>query len=181
MKPYHLALLLTLAVGCKSGDGFLGQEFKVGGHSLTVKDSGYVTADYFCAGAAQGQMRLNIVDYQPICGGAVPASADGGSRDPTLEHNELELILVISANDNPKVAFDVSPPDCVNGPAGPGIANFMHYPSGSTTPDITIAQGGQIFLTSYDKTDAKPATGNFDLDFGGAQHVVGKFETYTCN
>jgi len=181
MKPYYLAFLLAFSVACGGGNGILGQTFTVAGHSLTVKDSGYVTADYFCAGAAQGQMRINIVDYVPICGGAVPAGADGGSRDPALEHNELELILVLSANDNPKVAFDVSPPDCVNGPAGPGIANFKHYPSGSTTPDITIAQSGQIFLTTYDKTDVKPATGHFDLDFGGAQHVVGKFETYTCN
>ncbi len=158
-------------------------KYSVGGHSLTVRDSGYVTADYFCAGAAQGQLRLNIVDYDPICGGMVPASADGGARDARLEHNELELIFVISAHDNPKLPYEVSPPDCILGPAGPGIGYFKHYASGNETPEVTVAQSGNLFLTTYDPTDAKPAVGSFDLDFGlgAAGHVAGSFETFTCN
>jgi hypothetical protein len=169
-------LLLTAACGDKS------PTYEVGGHKLTVKDSGYTTADYYCAAAAKGQLKLNIVDYDPICGGMIPANADGGARDPQMEHNELELVYIISSHDNTKLPYEVDGnPDCTVGPAGPGIAYFKHYPSGSTTPDITVAQGGSMFLTTYDPTDMQPAVGSFDLDFGAAGKVAGDFTTYTCN
>ncbi len=177
MKTLAYAALALLAIGC----GNKNPTYEVGGHKLAVKDSGYVTADYYCAAAAKGQLKLNIVDYNPICGGMVPANADGGARDPQLEHNELELVYVISSHDNTKLPYEVSPPDCTNGPAGPGIAYFKHYPSGSDTPDVTVAQSGEIYLTSYDPTDMQPAVGRFDLDFGAAGKIAGDFVTYTCN
>ena len=155
--------------------------YSVGGHTLTVKDSGYITGDYFCQAAARGQLKLNLVDYDPICGGTVGPNDPGGARDPQLEHNELELVFVTSAHMDPKLPYEVSVPDCMAGPAGPGIAYFKHYPTGSTMPDVATAQNGSLFLTFLDPNDAKPAEGSFDLDFGAAGKVKGDFTTYTCN
>jgi hypothetical protein len=172
--------LLGLLAAC--GDG--AATYSVAGHTLKVRDSGYVTADYFCPGAAQGQLRLNIVDYDPICGGPIAPTAPGGARDPQMEHNELELVFVLSSKssvEDPKTPYEVSPPDCDVGPAGPGIAYFKHYPSGSETPQVKVAQSGEIFLLSYDPSHQKPATGKFNLNFGGADQIEGEFETYTCN
>jgi len=179
MKLPLLAPAFALLAAC--GDG--GTSVSVGGHTLRVKDSGYVNADYFCAGAAAGQLKLNIVDYEPICGGMIPATAPGGARDPQMEHNELELIFVLSsktAAEDPKTPYEVNPPNCDVGPAGPGIAYFKHYPSGSEVADVKVAQSGQIFLLSYDATHMKPATGKYNLDFG-SDKIEGEFETYTCN
>jgi hypothetical protein len=156
--------------------------YAVAGHTLTVRDSGYVTTtERYCLGAAVGQMKIQLVDYFPICGGPIAPGAPGGSRDPQLEHNELELILVTSVNDNPKVPFEVSPPNCDIGPAGPGIAYFKHYRSGSDVPETEVAQSGEIFLTSSDPAHLEPAKGSFKLDFGGASKIEGTFETFTCN
>ncbi len=177
-----LDLGLGLAIAASSGCGGSSPTYTVANHALKVADSGYVTTDqYYCSAAAPGQLKLTIVDYNPICGAAVPATSDGGARNPQLEHNELELLFVTSAHDDPKVPYEVSPPDCTIGPAGPGIATFKHYASNAKTPEITMAQSGNLFLTYRDPTDKKPATGSFDLDFGAGGKISGTFETFTCN
>lgn len=177
-------VLMSLVVGAAVTGGCGGDNptYLVAGHSLTVADSGYVTTSgYYCSGAAAGQLKVSIVDYQPICGAKIPATADGGARNPQLEHNELELIFVTSAQDDPKMPFQVSAPNCTLGPAGPGIATFKHYASNSQTSDDSVAQSGQMFLTFRDPTDKKPATGTFSLDFGPGGKLAGSFETFTCN
>jgi len=177
MKSYLALASLIIFAGCGSKN----PTYTVASHALTEDDSGYVTGDYYCAAAAKGQLKLNIVDYKPICGGMISPTAPGGARDPQLEHNELEFVFVISSHDDPKLPYDVSPPDCTNGPAGPGIAYFKHYASNSDTPDVTVAQSGSLFLTQYDPTDMLPAKGSFDLDFGAGGKTKGDFTTYTCN
>ncbi len=179
IRSLGLAVLVaTLSAGACSKE----TSYTVASHKLVVKDSGYVTTtDRYCSAAAPGQLLLTIVDYDPICGAMIPATADGGARDPQLEHNELELLFVTSAQTDPKLPYEVNVPDCTLGPAGPGAATFRHYPSGSTTPQVTQATSGEIYLTSYDPGDLKPAVGSFKLDFGIAGKIEGEFETYTCN
>jgi hypothetical protein len=151
--------------------------YTVAGNPLTVHDSGYYTAPYFCEGAGQGQIRIDLVDYKPICG--LGASSDGFS-DPQDEHNDLELIVVYDITKKPTDPYMVSAPNCTLGPAGPGIGYFNHYPSGSNAATQSVAQSGNIFVTSYDASGKKPITGSFTLDFGSDGTINGDFSSYTC-
>lgn len=171
---------LALMIACASFAACGGSDptYKVGGQVLTVKDSGYVTGDYFCEAAAMGQLRVVFVDYFPIC---APNDPIDSQRDITTEHNELELIYVTAQVKDAKTPVPVAVGDCTNGPAGPGIATFRHFAANSTTPVETQAVGGQLFLTQLDPTGDKPAKGSFDLDFGQQGAISGSFSSYTCN
>jgi hypothetical protein len=164
------------ASGCSSEPSYT-----VGGQTLTVKDSGYMTANFFCQAGTPGQLELVLVDYAPICGPDDPIDSDLGARNGQLEHDELELLFMTGDHTDPTQPYAVGVSDCTLGPVSDGTATFRHYAANSATPVTTQAVGGAMFLTYVDPTGAKPAEGNFTLDFGAQGSIVGKLKSYTCN
>jgi hypothetical protein len=159
--------LVVFASGCAKS-----KSYTVGSNELVVHDSGYYTAPFFCEGAGMGQIQISFVDYKPICG--------QGFMDPQTEHNELQLFIVYDASQKYNVPYTVSPPNCMLGPAGPGWAYFNHYADGSSAAQQTVAQSGNIFITSYDSTGKNPIEGSFELDFGDGGMVKDNFSVFTC-
>jgi hypothetical protein len=152
----------------------------VAGKKLVVEDQGYTTraGGYYCDALAPGQLRFRLVDFFPMCG-SDPRVAT--ARDPNKEHSELQFVLAIGANPAFNRPFDVGPVDCTTGPGRLGYATFVHFPAGTTMPDINMqAQSGSVTLSRYDPNNKTSAQGTFKLVFGG-QEVSGSFDALTCD
>ena len=178
-------LLLTLGVvGC----GGSGATISVGNDGFTVHDQGYFVSDTpdYCTAGGAGQMMLDFVDYDFICD---PSHQPDKANAP---HLEMRIILTMGASPdfathpNMGLPYDSTAgitPDCTNGPGDIIVAQLLHYPDGNagTMPDrIEYADSAHLLFTFFDKTKAKPNTGNYDLKFG-ADEVKHSFSIESCN
>lgn len=176
-----------LGVGC----GGSGSQVSVGQDSFTIRDEGYFFSDGtdYCMNGGLGQMMLSFVDYNFICD---PTHTP--DKAPNSPHLQLDIILTMGpspdfgTHPNMGLPYDSTPgvtPDC-EAPNGSGdliVARIVHYPDGNqgTVPDrITYATSAHLQFTSFDKTKAKPNTGNYDLKFG-ASEVKNSFSIASCN
>ncbi len=172
-----VALVMGMAsfgAGCGADDPV----FTVGGQKLTVKDSAYFQAPYFCNALSQQQVEIRFVEfkYGPTCMGEGDMG-DGSAN----ERRELKLTLGYGGHPNMRLPYAVGKVDCAIGPGEEAVASFLHYPAGARLPDSTTqADSGSVMLDFFDVTNAKPARGTFDLTFG-ADKVKGSFETFSCN
>ena len=174
-----------LVVGC----GGSGNEVTVGGDSFTIRDEGYFFTDGtdFCANGGLGQMMLSFVDYGFICDPGHPPD-----KAPGAPHLQLDIILTqgqapdFGTHPNMGLPYDSTPgvsPNCETGSGDAIVARIVHYPDGNagTVPDrIQYATSAHLLFTSFDKTKAKPNTGNYDLKFG-ASEVKSSFTIAACN
>jgi hypothetical protein len=192
-----LILLGALAVaGC---GGQSSQLFTVGALRLNAVDQLYLsrpTGNDFCGFVPTGQIKIQYFDYAPAC----PLDRQGGQtdpRDPTVEHTQLDIVMggfypggphenISGNNCLPTAAkcgpvFTASKVNCTLGPGDEVTAYFYHFPANSMNPDNTIqVDSGSVSLTQFDKTNAMPVKGSFDLVFGGS-HVTGTINALDCD
>jgi hypothetical protein len=167
------ALAAALAAGC----GASHPTYTIGASKLTVVDTGYYRQPFFCPAAAMDQIRIDLVDFKPICGAPTPGMSDDAAAK---DHFAVELFFAVAAHPNNSLPYDVKKPDCTLGPAGPGWAAYSKRPADGTAEQLTYADSGTMMLTQYDPDGNKPAKGTFDLMLEGS-HVTGDFEAFACN
>jgi hypothetical protein len=177
-----LAVGALLVAGCGSGS----QQFSVNGLTLNAQDQLYVSrpAGTFCDFAPTGQITLRFFDYPTACILDREVNAPD-PRDPALEHTELDIIVggfyTGGPHENLRNPFTVSRFDCKVGPGDEGTAFFYHFPANSMAPDTTLqVDSGTVKLDQFDKTNAMPAKGSFDLKFGGSS-VKGNIDALDCD
>lgn len=182
-------LLLTLgsllAVGC----GGSSNQITVGQDSFTVRDEGYFFTDGtdYCKNGGLGQMMLSFVDYNFICD---PTHTP--DKAPNSPHLQLDIILTMGTSPdfgthpNMGLPYDSDPTVTANCETGSGdaiVARIVHYPNGNdgTVPDrIEYATSAHLLYTSFDKTKARPNTGNYDIKFG-SNEIKNSFSIASCN
>lgn len=174
-----------LVVGC----GGSGTEISVGQDTFTVRDEGYffTNGSDYCANGGLGQMMLSFVDYNFICD---PTHTP--DKAPNSPHLQLDIILTqgqspdFATHPNMGLPYDSTPgvqANCETGSGDAIVARIVHYPNGNdgTVPDrIQYATSAHLLFTSFDKTKAKPNTGNYDIKFG-ASEIKNSFSIAACN
>ena len=185
MRTTILLLASLLVVGC----GGSGNEVSVGGDTFTIRDEGYFFTDGtdYCKNGGLGQMMLSFVDYNFICD-----PTHEPDKAPNSPHLQLDIILTqgpspdFATHPNMGLPYDSTAGVVANCETGSGdaiVARIVHYPDGNagTVPDrIEYATSAHLLFTSFDKTKAKPNTGNYDLKFG-ASEVKSSFSIAACN
>ena len=180
-----LLIASLMVVGC----GGSGNEVTVGGDTFTIRDEGYffTNGTDYCANGGLGQMMLSFVDYNYICDPGHPPD-----KAPNSPHLQLDIILTtgtspdFATHPNMGLPYDstlTTAPNCETGSGDLIVARIVHYPDGNagTKPDrITYATSAHLLFTSFDKTKAKPNTGNYDLKFGTSE-VKSSFTIAACN
>lgn len=174
-----------VVVGC----GGSGNEVTVGGDTFTIRDEGYffTNGTDYCKNGGLGQMMLSFVDYNFICDPGHPPD-----KAPNSPHLQLDIILTtgqspdFATHPNMGLPYDSTlgtAPNCETGSGDLIVARIVHYPDGNagTVPDrIQYATSAHLLFTSFDKTKAKPNTGNYDLKFGTSE-VKNSFSIAACN
>jgi hypothetical protein len=174
-------LLVVAALACGACGG---GSITVGTHTLNVASGQYLTnpAGYFCNGLHSGQIKVQLVDYSPVCKRDQKPGED--PFDPTIEHVEMDFVLSTGGvPDFLMKGFTVNPNTTCDGGGGPAYVVFTHLPAGAPAPDSTqIANGGTVRVTQYDPQAFKPLNATYDLTFPNVMgRVSGSFSVKNCD
>lgn len=171
-----LSLCLCLAA-CSGGD-----QIKVGGKSLSVQDSTYSVADYYCGTLANGQYIVLLTDFL-LCDAVHQNLTNREIFHGSIEETNLRLIFPSTLKKNPAInTFKVGQSNCIdtNTEGTQAIAYFSHNGEAQATYDLNLmADSGTISVT-YRDANVSELVGSFDLMFG-ADHAKGDFKALFCN
>ncbi|HZS35196.1 MAG TPA: hypothetical protein VFF06_00140 [Polyangia bacterium] len=172
-----MAMFASLLLGCSGGE-----KFTVNGRTLTVADQMYTTRPMGrfddCQGLSTSQVKIQLSDWAPEC--KFDKNFQGGA-DPTIEHEELDILFSTDAVPDYKLnGFTINPNTDCNVGGGPVYATFLHYAINGTTPDTTtVASGGHLTITKFDTTRT-PLQGKFTITFAGTT-LNGSFNALNCD
>jgi hypothetical protein len=171
-----IALCSSVLGGCGGGD-----KLTVNGRTLSVADQMFTTRPMSrftdCPGLSTSQVKIQLTDFAPAC----PLDKNYQTPDPTIEHEELDLVLSLDGVPDYKLkGFDINPNTSCQIGGGPVYAVFLHFPVNATAPDTTtVATGGHITVTKYDGAKS-PFQGKFTINFGGST-VNGSLNALNCD
>ena len=158
--------------------------YTVSGRTLTVLETNFGLADYYCNTLAQDEVMVVMSDFA-LCG---EVHAGKASREIFHSTDETNLRIVFPADGwlrvPPTTTFTVGKSDCSSGnaPGTQATAWFSHAPLGMADYDVNVnATSGTVsvtYPTGYPKETQ--LSGSFDMMFG-SDHVAGSFAAGFCS